>query len=595
MSKGYKPLSASALVSNSLYGPTSNNRNNTNNMEASTTSSASGLFTPQFFDEELGPPIRPTLSTGSFMRVSPNDKRFDHQDNAFESDDDDLDYDGSSSMAASTVPGAWGPSGVFSKGFGRTVPSKSNPLFDKLLPDADLDDQPNPYANPSDRPYADPLFGILFIISFAAMFITGIVLLFTTSSVPFSSIVPGSVYGTLYKSSGLLTMLTTLAIGVGALWIWTMKRFVRPIVYLTVVAIPLSSLSLFAVLFTNSIVGIVNDSPDLSPQYSGSIVVSLVTLAISALACDVLQANPSVFLYSLGLMGGFVVFSIVWLIFFSRLWLINGVNGAGFGNNASPIAIIFFLFMYFWSSSIFHNVEKTMIAGVVAQWYFNPSGRRRVIHHINGGDDLLGGDSDTSSDKTKRALTVAVTTSFGSIAFASMIMAIVSTSQAIVRFIRRRTQKMDRVASSWLVYVDSMLTTISTLTENLNSYSLVYCALTASSFCEAALTCTRLFRRNLVLGLVTSTVTRLVLGLGVGSIALGTGTWAFFYASRGMNSPYAWVVGVVGAIIPYFVVNFLSSIVQHTVDACFIYYLMDLDSDSCHCEPAHRIFGSTQS
>ncbi|TPX45522.1 hypothetical protein SeLEV6574_g03019 [Synchytrium endobioticum] len=592
----YQPLSASAITNatNSIYAPRSKN---CKSLSDSITSDASRLFSPTFFDEELGPPIRPTLTSASFMNAAPDDPRF-YEDCGQGYDD----FDSNPSMTASAIPGAWGPSAVFSMGLGKSTGhhnSSHNPLYDKLLPDLEPDEYVNSYVDPEHRPYADPAFGVLFVVSFAAMMITGIVLFFTTSGVPVSQIVAGSVYNTLYRSSGLLTFLTILAVGVGVGWIWTMKRFVRPIVYLTVVAIPASCLSLFAVIFTNSILGKFQDNPALGQQYNGSMVWSLVTLAIGSssgyllmqkrrqidqtiyiieLACDVLQSNPSVFLYSLALTGGFIVFSITWFAFFSRLWIVNPESSSTstYGSNYSSFSVLFFVFMYFWTSSVVQNVQKTMIAGVVAEWWYNPRGRRRVIHYING-IELLGSenaDKEVERSKTRKALKVALTTSFGSIVFASLIMAIVTTTQTIVKFLKQRTRNMDRRTSQWLVY------------------ALVYCALTASTFCEAAVTCTRLFRRNLVLGLVTSTVTKLILALGVGAIALGTSAWAFFYASRGVGSPYAWIVGILGGIIPYFIVSFLSNIVQNTVDACFIYYLMDLDNDSCHCEPAHRIFGT---
>ncbi|TPX37791.1 hypothetical protein SeMB42_g05484 [Synchytrium endobioticum] len=57
---------------------------------------------------------------------------------------------------------------------------------------------------------------------------------------------------------------------------------IRPIVHLTVVAIPASGLSLFAVIFTNSMLGKFQDNPTLGQQHNGSTVSSLVTLAIGA-------------------------------------------------------------------------------------------------------------------------------------------------------------------------------------------------------------------------------------------------------------------------------------------------------------------------
>ncbi|TPX42351.1 hypothetical protein SeMB42_g05163 [Synchytrium endobioticum] len=56
---------------------------------------------------------------------------------------------------------------------------------------------------------------------------------------------------------------------------------IRPTVHLTVVARPASCLSLFAVIFTNSIPGKFQDNPALGQQHNGSAVSSLVAAIFS--------------------------------------------------------------------------------------------------------------------------------------------------------------------------------------------------------------------------------------------------------------------------------------------------------------------------
>jgi hypothetical protein len=56
---------------------------------------------------------------------------------------------------------------------------------------------------------------------------------------------------------------------------------------------------------------------------------------------------------------------------------------------------------------------------------------------------------------------------------------------------------------------------------------------------------------------------------------------------------YEWVSGGIATIVPFYVTGMLTHVVETTIDATFIAYLVDLDTGSCHSEGAHQIFSES--
>ncbi|TPX64991.1 hypothetical protein SpCBS45565_g05481 [Spizellomyces sp. 'palustris'] len=445
-------------------------------------------------------------------------------------------------------------------------PSGLNPLFEKLLP---VDEDVPVYIDVGNRRYRDIPFAVLYGIALITMLIAGIVVLFTTKNARLDSIFPRPIYITIRDSAGLLTAITAVAVLVGAAWLSLLRSFVRPVVVITILAIPVTCLGFFVAALTNSILGKAHDAPYLGAQYDGMIVLATSflmggiasatflfnrrqeieqTIHILQLSCDILRTNPGIFVVSVSLTAAYMLFAVAWMFLFSHLFLRglketdpSGVVRWHMADGTGWVAG-FFTLMYFWTSAIFKNVEKVTIAGVVGEWYFQrPEGA-------------------LSTDRTLKNFKAALTKSFGSIAFASLILGIIQTMQFMTRLIRGRSSNNSAIHS----FLTSCLDCWGQLADNVSSYALVYVGLSGDSFCVSSYRTTRIFRRNLILGLVTSTVTRLILLMGTATIALGCGVVTFFFASRGLGSPFAYVVGGVGTVIPFYVVQVLGHVVQNT-------------------------------
>ncbi|KAI9332821.1 choline transporter-like protein [Obelidium mucronatum] len=294
------------------------------------------------------------------------------------------------------------------------------------------------------------------------------------------------------------------------------------------------------------------------------------------LACQIIWETPSIFSLSLGILGFYSLFSFAWAFAFSHLFLSRDPSAPPSESLtfSTEVTILYFVFIHFWTTAILSSIVKMTIAGVVGQWYF---GRHS--------DDTF--DDDHGNSLVAKSLKNVVGPAFGSVCFASLVVATVEIIQFVVRTVRKNSRGRN---SPIINFVDSCMDCTGRAVSQISSYTLIYCGLTGAGVCEGAFECTRLFRRNLVIGMATAGITRTLLFFGASAVAGGVGSGTFFYSARGTGSPYAWVVGSIGAFVPFYIIRFMSQIIQNTVDATFICYMLDVDSNANNCQEAHEIF-----
>ncbi|KAF9438641.1 hypothetical protein BGZ76_006202 [Entomortierella beljakovae] len=392
------------------------------------------------------------------------------------------------------------------------------------------------------RNFKDPFFAVLYIVSLAAYFILGIVLLFTTSKGKYIMNVDigdsdfssswdhmAGYFKIIYKSPRRddgkrdpqdtgLTALSMLPLGIGSLFL-SVIYFRR--------------------------------------QYIAR------TTAIIELACEILKDNPDMFFVSFGLMVVHVVFTAIWLLFFSRVFLIGHVETSTdskkwvLEDNFYPIAG-FLLFIYMWTSAVLSNIQR----------------HEPFAYH--------------SSKITEPALINATTTSFGSVCLGALFIAIV---QFTALLLRSSAKKLKKSSFPLFVLIATCFSVIQGLVENFNNYTLIYVGITGESLFSAARSASKIFHRNLLWGLISDFLTKIILFIYSTLLSLLTGFAAYVFATHTLNSPYGYVIGILSGIIPFYVTRFFTHIMAITVDATFLCYAIDLDTNTCHSNKAHSAFG----
>ena len=122
---------------------------------------------------------------------------------------------------------------------------------------------------------------------------------------------------------------------------------------------------------------------------------------------------PGTVVTNFGLVLAMAGFSIIWVcMWFSPVYKLVNDNSQDVG--IAVLVMIIALFILFWTSQVSLNIGHVTSSGVVATWYFCGEGRTPAA---------------ASFYSLKRALT----TSFGSICFGSLLVAILQTLKAIAR------------------------------------------------------------------------------------------------------------------------------------------------------------------
>ncbi|KAJ3414855.1 hypothetical protein HDV05_005919 [Chytridiales sp. JEL 0842] len=331
---------------------------------------------------------------------------------------------------------------------------ETEPLLDQEEPDIwnEEDEEellgdprsPPRYIDPSHRRFnSDMPFALLYALALSVILITGINTMLTAKHED-GDYLRKTLYAALHNTTIPIVAVTSASLVGGFLWILFMSAFVKTVVWGTILAIPVLCLGLFTFVLTDSILGKVEDRPGplLDWQFNMMIAVAGVflltgvgttgyfawkrkhidkTIHIIQFATEILWENPAIFLMSFCLMAVYMGFTALWIIVVSHFFLSFSLSLPSASiPPATQAIVIFYVFVFFWTSAILHNIEKTTIAGVVGRWYFK--GNENETHTKN---------------QTLRNLKAALTTGFGTICFASLILAVVKTVQALVKYLRK--------------------------------------------------------------------------------------------------------------------------------------------------------------
>ncbi|CAG8472436.1 26676_t:CDS:10 [Dentiscutata erythropus] len=341
-----------------------------------------------------------------------------------------------------------------------TTRVSSDTLSEGLLPSSSI--PPPLLSGLSHRKFRDSAFAVLFVVGLATLSLIGLFLLFTTSSSPSGGGTP-LIWGILVSVPFIFAIM----------FIWTVvaaltgprqesgNRDPQDILLLVLSFIP------FFISF-GSVIGLYTRKKDIEK-----------TINIIELACEIFNANHRMLGVSLTLLGAYVLFAIIWLIFFSRVFLIGLTvqTSTDVSNTKIYLLILFFVFMYMWTSAVLKNIQKVTLAGVVSDW------REQ--------------SRDASKDTSALAFHKATTSSLGSICLGSLIMFTVQCLQNMNEFTKKNS-KLNPVfyyAAACMSYIDGLI-------DVLNNYTLIYVGISGESFCSSAMFTTKLFRRNLIFGLV---------------------------------------------------------------------------------------------
>ncbi|KHN98225.1 Choline transporter-like protein [Metarhizium album ARSEF 1941] len=460
----------------------------------------------------------------------------------------------------------------------------------------------------------DPFFAWIFLISFAGMLSTFVLVWLHTS--PQRSPVGDTIYATLQKSFDMLAVDTVVAVLVSFIWLAALRSFVRPLVSVILIAVPVIMLSFSLYSFISSFKGRTHGS---SVQDSVMRWVSLIPAASCVLwlwlvvkgrraiqqAIEILQfsskilaQNPGLLIIGFGCLALIVVWTWAWLAMFTRVFM-----GGYFSKSLVRFVIQIsswwlgaaFILMYMWTLSVINAVHRATTAATVSQWYF----------HRNAGPVT------PSREIVAAALGHATTTIFGSICQSTLLSLLI---RAPLLFLPRRVGgAITNLAGFWIPTPIVALTNPLTITYGaIHSQSLAVSArgldqmeIVSPTIPTTTLTPRALRLRGQANGLLPYRLAKLLLVATRLIMATGLGFAGWVMTAKqlriqlpdGMGvrgSAYAYVVGIMASFIGYSVMGAMEGILSGIVDGVLICYGSERRMERGHgryCLEAAYLFG----
>ncbi|KAI9730577.1 MAG: hypothetical protein M1834_005818 [Cirrosporium novae-zelandiae] len=515
----------------------------------------------------------------------------------------------------------------------RKQPQESKPSFDMnsgFIPheterEALLENPPPPSSDGdsalahvtfpgSEPPHHDAFWGNLYIISLISVFASFFLVWLHTSAPGKKNPLGDTIYSTLHQSFFLLAIDTFVAILVSLLWLALLRSYVRPLVYLILVAVPVILFSFFLYSFISSFKGSWKGASlqDKAMRWF-SIVPFILTLlwtysvyrgrrslgkAIEILefACRILAANPALILLGFATIGGVVGWTWLWMGMFTRVFL-----GGHLSNSEKPSFIInagtwwlgaFFILVYLWTLGVGSGIQRATTAATVSQWYFHrtavttPSSRQ-VVH---------------------AALHHSTSTLFGTICLSSLLALLIRLPLLILP--RRLVSIISLITYSIIPTPIVALTNPLTLTyASIHSQPLAMAARSLSELAFLPVTSPttalhpRTFaRRSDARNLLSYRLAKLLLVATrfIMSLALGFGGWIstarlLEIAPGYRGSLYAYIVGLIAGAIGWGILGAMEGILGGIVDSVIVCWGSEMQTsgggEAIYCREAGVLFG----
>lgn len=438
----------------------------------------------------------------------------------------------------------------------------------------------------------DAFFAWLYLIAQASLFSTFVLVLLHTSRG--DGPLGDTIYTTLRASFHLLAVDTLVSIIVSLVWLAALRSFVKPLVTLVLIAVPVILVSFSLYPFISSYQS-TDGSTRLQdtvmrwaaaiPAASAVVWLYLVyrgrhalqsAVGILEFSSRILAANSALVLVGMGCLAVVVVWTWVWLLMFTRVFL-----GGSFSSKLARFIIsasswwlgAYFVLMYLWTLSIISGIQRSTTAATVSQWYFH---RNQV-------------PAASSREVVSAALGHAVTTIFGTISLSTLLALAIRLPLLVLP---------QRLANILGMFIYSFIPTpITALT---NPLTLTYAAIHSQTLAMSSkglsqmdflspqrptttLTLAALPKHNRYSPLLPYRLAKLILHATrfIMAIALGFAGWVMTARQLKLDRPdglgvrgsaYAYVVGLIASFIGWGILGAMEGILSGIVDAVVICY-----------------------
>jgi hypothetical protein len=458
----------------------------------------------------------------------------------------------------------------------------------------------------------------------AGMFATSFMVWLGTET-PASGIPLGdTIYSVLQSAFPLLISDAILAIGIALLWLILMRHSLQPFVYLLLLTVPISMFTLFLVPLIQSFRGQWDgDSFQDRAMRWGSIVPAIIgvwwtykmwtqrqsigsAVSVIALSGKIVKENQALVGVSFSVLGGFIAFTFVWVLMFSRVFLRSYTFVEGSTSDTVIIADAgiswaipasswwlgaYYIFMFLWTWGVFSGIQRfsrhlifsdnrATTAATVSQWYFH---RHSIPPGTPSKTIVLAAASHTFS------------TLLGTVCLSSFVSLVCRVPLLV--FPRRIT---------WWVQWFFFLIIPGPLINLVLPLTLTHASIRSVPLVVAAKFNSRLRVLDTDRGhpFTSYRMAKMILSAARLATALSMGIGGWVYGARqeilsgspagAVGSLYGYLVGMIAGAVGWVVVGGIEGAAGMVVDACFVCFAVDFEGgvDGIgHCREAWLAFG----
>ncbi|KAF0686836.1 Aste57867_21396 [Aphanomyces stellatus] len=219
-----------------------------------------------------------------------------------------------------------------------------------------------------------------------------------------------------------------------------------------------------------------------------------------AVAAKIMQRFPQLVAVAYGAIAAQVAWMLLWTVALVGVWAKTyDVHTAALEVPTSTsinVSVFFLLLSLFWGLQVLRNIVHCTAAGTIGEWWFSPD-----THHA-----------------VHRAAHRAVTTSFGSICFGSLIVAALSALRFVLLSAKRRKSR-----NSVNACLECLVGLLETHLRSFNKYAYCQVALYGKDFRTAGTDTLQLFREKGWTGVVNESLVSSVLSMGCLVVGVATG------------------------------------------------------------------------
>ncbi|GAM25439.1 hypothetical protein SAMD00019534_086140 [Acytostelium subglobosum LB1] len=461
------------------------------------------------------------------------------------------------------------------------------------------DDSTTGKARPTSRSCNDILFGILFLLVVIGMaVISGIAYSRGQPGqlVPSNTFINGhnstvivdglqDAVAQMRQNKDVLIYSVLVAFTVAALWMELLKRFTRFFIYLTM-CLGVALVIIVGIFFmflghkeSSEATMIVGGCTIILGLLLVGVVVYLrrsidLTCAMFTETCRGVQRSPSVFVTGIVVILFFIGFLAYWTSSFVYLFSIPGHNihwsGSSSDSNELPHfddkirnLMFYMVFAFLWVTAYISAVFQSVVAGAVSHWYFARGSA----------------NSEVGSSNAFVSLGRAMTTSLGSLALGSLVIAFIEFFAFMLR-LAKKSNAENKLAVMLLSCIQCILGCVEGIVRWVNKFGYIYVAMHGYSFCTATKACFDLIQRNMFTAVIMDFIGSFVLLLGKIMVTAGTALFASVVLYCTDRSIKANVITIgLAALFAFCISNIFTHIIGIGTDTIFVCYLEDVENN----------------